>query len=301
MKTAVAFIVFKRPAVTCQVLAAIRTAQPPMLFVIADGPRAGKMEEADKCIQVRRVIEEGVDWPCEVVKIYADKNLGCARRVSSGLDEVFRRVEEAIILEDDCLPHPTFFPFCETLLERYRDDERVAQIAGCNFFPESFKAVTESYCFSRYPHCWGWATWRRAWRHYDHEMRSWKTAREAGWKLPVERPGECVVWAGCFDAVSRGALDSWAYRWTASLWACGALSITSAQNLVTNIGFGDDATHTTGGIWGNRALGSAHFPLLHPAAVSRNEAADALTGRLVFEPPSIFRRILRFCRRLLGL
>jgi len=299
MKTAVAFIVFKRPDVTRQVLAAIRAARPPILFVIADGPREGRTGEAEKCAEVRRVIEAGIDWPCEVVRIYAEENLGCARRVSSGLEEVFRRVEEAIILEDDCLPDPTFFPFCETLLDYYRTDERVAQIAGCNFFPESFKDVTGSYCFSRYPHCWGWATWRRAWRHYDHTMRSWKTEREAGWKLRVERASERLVWAACFDAVSREALDSWAYRWTAAMWARGAWSVTPAQNLVTNLGFDRDATHTVGGIWGNRKRAAMRFPLIHPAEMKRHEAADALVGRLVFEPPGIGLRLQRLIRRII--
>lgn len=298
MKTAVAFIVFKRPEMTRRVLAAIRAARPPKLFIIADGPRPGWAGEADQCAEVRRLVEAGVDWPCELIRIYSDDNLGCARRVSSGLDEVFRQVEAAIILEDDCLPDSTFFPFCEELLERYRDDERVAQIAGCNFFPEEFKGVPGSYCFSRYPHCWGWATWRRAWRHYDQTMQAWKTEREASWKLPVERPRERGVWAGCFDAVSRGALDSWAYRWTAALWARGLLSITPAQNLVTNLGFGREATHTTGGDWGNRPLQPARLPLVHPVAVSRHEAADALVGRLVFEPPSLWQRMRRLSRRV---
>ncbi|MCF3648737.1 hypothetical protein [Synoicihabitans lomoniglobus] len=298
MKTAVALIIFNRPEVTRRTLAAIREARPPVLLVIADGPRIGRDGEAEKCAEVRALVEAGVNWPCEVETNYADKNLGCARRVSSGLNWVFEQVEEAIILEDDCLPVPTFFSFCEELLERYRDDERVAQIAGCSFLPEG-EGFGESYFFSRYPHCWGWATWRRAWRHYDHGMQAWEGKREASWKIAPARSAERRLWADCFDATQNGEQDSWAYRWTSVIWSRGMWSANSAVNLVANLGFGGDATHTVTGRWGNLPTRDTVFPLIHPEEVAGNVEVDALIGRLVFEPSPFLLRLIAFARRII--
>ena len=151
--TPVAFIIFNRPDTTKRVFAEIAKARPPKLLVIADGPRADHPADVEKCAAVRAIID-GVDWDCEVLKNYSDVNLGCKRRVSSGLDWVFDTVEEAIILEDDCLPHPTFFRFCEEMLEKYRDDKRIAMISGDNL-QFGRKRTGYSYYFSRYPHIWG--------------------------------------------------------------------------------------------------------------------------------------------------
>jgi hypothetical protein len=143
--------------------------------VIADGYSGDDKHEMQKCIETRKIID-GVDWECDVRKNYSETNLGCARRVSSGLDWVFNQVEEAIILEDDCLPDPSFFRFCTDLLERYRSDNRIFSISAQNFYGQ---AVPEaSYYFSRYHHCWGWATWKRAWQHFDFEMKLWPEVRE---------------------------------------------------------------------------------------------------------------------------
>jgi hypothetical protein len=179
IKTPVAFLVFNCPDTTIRVFEEIRCARPPKLLVVADGPRADRPGEADKCQAVRAVIET-VDWPCEVLKNYSDVNLGCKIRVSSGLDWVFEQVEEAIILEGDCLPHPTFFRFCEELLETYRDDERIGMISGDNF-QFGRKRGDASYYFSRYNHIWGWASWRRAWQHYDRNMAIWPKFRDDHW------------------------------------------------------------------------------------------------------------------------
>ncbi|MEW6491011.1 MAG: glycosyltransferase family 2 protein, partial [Cyanobacteriota bacterium] len=164
MKTPVVFIIFNRPDTTQKVFEAIRQAHPPLLFVIADGPRPNKPGEDQKCAATRAIIDQ-VDWDCEVLTNYSEINLGCERRVSSGLNWVFDTVEEAIILEDDCLPHPTFFSFCEELLDYYRNDQRVMVITGQNV-QFGRKRTDYTYYFSRYNHCWGWASWRRAWRSY---------------------------------------------------------------------------------------------------------------------------------------
>src|SRR5687767_13684909 len=164
-RTPVALLVFNRPQATARVFEAVARARPPRLLVVADGPRADRPDDGELCHQTRAIIER-VDWPCEVMKDYSDTNLGCRKRVSSGLDWVFSNVADAIILEDDCLPEPSFFPFCEELLERYRDDERVAMIRAGNFL-EGRRVASTSYYFSRWFHIWGWATWARAWKHND--------------------------------------------------------------------------------------------------------------------------------------
>src|SRR6266480_8001684 len=181
LTTPVVFIIFNRPTPTAKVFAAIQAARPPKLFVIADGPRANVASDRDNCAAAR-VIVDLVDWPCEVAKRFANANLGLRRNVAEGLDWVFAQSERAIILEDDCLPDPSFFPFCEELLERYHDDATVGMICGTNLAPrETATNDAASYYFSRYCYIWGWATWRRAWRCYDREMTEWPSLGKNGW------------------------------------------------------------------------------------------------------------------------
>lgn len=299
LTTPVVFVIFNRPDCTRRSFAALRAARPTRLYVVADGPRRNREGEAAVCAEVRAIVEQGVDWPCEVINDYAAANLGCARRVSSGLDAVFARESEAIILEDDCVPDPSFFRFCAELLERYRDEPKIGQISGCTFQDRGQEAPA-SYYFSRYPHCWGWATWRRAWRHYDHAMTWWQESPgQAKLREWVPDPAERRVWADRLDATLRGQLDSWAYRWILVLWQRGCLSISPYRNLVLNIGFGDDATHT--GKQDARIAAAARsipFPLAHPASMAPDDEADEHTSRRVYRPPSLVVRIQRRVRRI---
>ena len=162
MNTPIVFIVFNRPELTRRVFASIREARPSKLLVVCDGPRSGRPDDREKVAAVRQVIANGVDWPCDVRREYSESNLGCRERVVSGLNWVFALVEEAIVLEDDCLPDASFFAFAEEMLARYRNDPRVLHIGGNNFTSDKYH-LSHSYAFSRYGHIWGWATWRRAW------------------------------------------------------------------------------------------------------------------------------------------
>lgn len=298
MKTpAVALFVFNRPRCVARVLDALRSVAPPRLFVIADGPRAAHATDPAACAETRRLVEAGVTWTCDVRWNVAAENLGCARRVSSGLDWVFSQVEKAIVLEDDCVPGERFIPFCAELLERYRDDTRVGVIAGSNF---QTRDVTDGhgYYFSRYPHCWGWATWRRAWAAYDHTMADWPEVRETAWlREQFESVREARYWGGIFDRVHAGEIDSWAYRWTYACWRRGFLTALPAVNLVTNIGFGTDATHTSDrrAVAASRA-GAQPWPLRHPAQLHRNAGADAHTFGQHFAP-TVWTRLTRKMRR----
>jgi len=172
MKTPVAFFIFNRPDTTEKVFQAIRQAQPPQLSIVADGPRPDRPEDVRDCAAARSIIEQ-VDWDCQVMKNYADVNLGCRRLIDSGLDWVFDTVDRAIVLEDDCLPHPCFFRYCEELLEKYQDDDRIATILGTIGLGR-WKPDSQGYHFSYWPSpVWGWASRSRAWRYYDHNIKAW--------------------------------------------------------------------------------------------------------------------------------
>ncbi|MEW5957810.1 MAG: glycosyltransferase family A protein [Chloroflexota bacterium] len=243
LQTPVAFLVFNRPDTTEQVFKAIAQTRPPQLLVVADGPRPNRPGEAEKCAAVRRIIER-VDWPCEVLTNYAETNLGCGRRVSSGLDWVFETVEEAIILEDDCLPHPTFFRFCQELLERFRDDERVMMITGTNYLLQL--DIPASYLFSRYFSVWGWATWRRAWQTYNFNMAGWeklKAQQQVKYFYPQAYMVKYV--SNMFDAVYNHQIDTWDVQWFYCCLFNNGLSAVPRVNLISNIGV--VGTHTSEG------------------------------------------------------
>ena len=277
MRAPVALIVFNRPDLTARVAKVVAKAAPPRLFVFADGPRADQPGDAEKCDATRAIIDQ-LDWPCEVVKRYSDVNLGCGRGPATGLDWVFEQTERAIILEDDCLTHPSFFHYCDELLERYGDDERIMQIAGSNF-QCGHKRGTASYFFSRFKICWGWATWRRAWRHMDMGVKLWPALRDTPWLADLVGDAQAAQhWAGKFESAHRagGQIDYWDYQWLFATLAHDGLCVMPNVNLVSNIGFGEEAKHTkwTGSRWAKLPLEEMPFPLQHPPNVSRDVLAD---------------------------
>lgn len=272
----VAFLVFNRPDTTQRVFDEIRRARPTKLLVVADGPRADRAGEVKKCEVVRKIIDT-VDWPCEVLRNYSEVNLGCKVRMSSGIDWVFEEVDEAIILEDDCLPHPSFFQFCRELLEFYRHDLRIAQISGCNF-QFGLRRNNDSYYFSKYNHIWGWASWRNRWKScYDVNMVHWPKIRDEGWLLDMLcSKAEVARWTEVFDSVYKGKIDTWDYQWIFACWLQGRLTALPNVNLISNIGFGAEATHTTvESKFTNIPSECMQFPLVHPIGVVINRIMDA--------------------------
>ena len=283
LKTPVAFIIFKRPDTTQKVFEAIRQAKPPKLLVVADGPRADRTGEAEKCAATRAIIDR-VDWNCKVIKNYSEINLGCGKRVSSGLDWVFDQVEEAIILEDDCVPHPTFFHFCEELLERYRYDDRIASISGQNVQFGS-RRTEYSYYFSRYPHIWGWASWRRAWQHYDFDMKLWPEIKARNLLRDILQDPEAEkCWSEIFQSIYERRIDTWDFQWTFVCWIHSRLSILPNANLVSNIGFGTESTNTDdeNSRYHNLATEAIKFPMKHPPFIIRNAQADKFTQKTLY-------------------
>lgn len=278
-------LVFNRPALTARVFERVRAARPRRLLVVADGPRAGRGEDVESVAQVRRIVTQ-VDWQCELLTDFAKENLGCRRRVSSGLDWAFDGCDEAIVLEDDCLPDPSFFRFCDELLARYRDDERVMMISGLNPVAP-WRADQQSYHFSYCGAIWGWASWARAWQHYDVEMRAWDD--------PAARDRVRDVFAdpllyepriAAYDRVRRGEVDTWDMQWSFARIVQSGLSVVPAVNLIRNIGVGGGATHTLGAHpMADLPTTAMNWPLRHPAYVAVDREYDrAFTRHL--KPPS---------------
>jgi hypothetical protein len=297
-------IVFNRPDLAARVFDAIRAARPRTLIAIADGPRSGHPADAGACAASRAVFE-GIDWPCELVRVFSETNLGCRERVGSGITEAFGHVERCIILEDDCVPHASFFPYCAELLERYAEDERITTISGSGFAPEAggFE-FQSSYYLTRFAHIWGWATWRRAWAHYDGRMARWPALRDSDWLGRwCPRFHDRLYWKLWFQMCYDGRVDTWDVPWTFSSWATqtGGLSICPARNLVSNIGFGAGATHTRVVTpFANLAAHEMEFPLRHPADVGHpDEAVDAWTQRACYtgSPRRRLKRLMRYARK----
>jgi len=283
LETPILFLVFNRPDTTQKVFDAIRQQKPKYLYVAADGARKHKLGEAEVCQQVRDIIK--VDWDCELKTLFRDKNLGCKMAVSSAITWFFEHVEQGIILEDDCLPDPSFFPFCEELLEKYKDDMRIGQISGNNFLhgiiDEKF-----SYDFCSYSHIWGWATWRRAWKNYDVDFPFWNEQKDKRSLLFCNRWDKFYFSSFIPDAIlNRNGVNTWDAQWQFTLRSQNQLSIYPVVNLVTNIGFDNpNSTHTHANSKKNPAASSSaiSFPLKHSQHVLQNKKLDSKTTKKMF-------------------
>jgi hypothetical protein len=276
--TPVALFIFNRPQLTARVYERLRAARPSRLLVVADGPRSSRPEDIRLCAAARK-IATSLDWPCELLTNFAEENLGARRRISSGLDWVFDLCPEAIILEDDCIPCPSFFSFCSSMLSYYRDDTRIMHITGNNF-QGGRRRGNGTYFFSRYAHTWGWASWRRAWRYYDVNLKAWPVAKQENWLASVmDDPREVKYWTRILDAAYGKLIEVWDYQWMFTCWSRSGLAIHPNENLVMNIGVGPDALHykqgsSTIGI-PTRELGEC----VHPIAMIPDREADLFTFR----------------------
>lgn len=261
----------------------VRLARPSKLLVVADGPRADRPGDKERCEQTREVIRAGVDWEADVQTNYAQTNVGLRTRVSSGITWAFTQVDRAIILEDDCVAHLDFFRYCAELLEYYKDDSRVGVVTGDNFQPPGFSRPS-SYFFSKYPHCWGWATWKRAWKCYDGEMSQWPQLKQDGWLRGLfHDPLHARYWEDIFDRVCAREINSWAYPWTFSCWSQSLLTAAPCVNLVSNIGTGADATHTEDECGAmHRPVFPMAMPLVHPKTVVLDYRADDYSQKNIF-------------------
>ena len=276
-KSAVLFIVFNRPAETAAVLEKIREAQPPRLYIGADGPRADRPGEQELCRQTRENALK-VDWDCEVKTLFKDNNVGCKIGEASAMQWFFENEEEGIILEDDTLPANSFFRFCDELLEKYRNDSRIRIISGANF-QHGKKWGDATYYFSNLIHGWGWAGWRRVWNEYDMELNQYDE-RDVKEKLSNIYSDPMIIdsWYNIFVGIKSGRIDTWDYQFGFSSFFNNGLCIIPNYNLVTNIGFGENATHTTDS---NNILSKVPLEeineIKHPLYIVPEKQADLFT------------------------
>jgi len=266
-KSPVLFIIFNRPETTKLVFEKIRAARPTRLYIAADGPRPNRDGEAALCAQTRDAVISHIDWPCEIKTLLRDQNLGCKNAVSSALDWFFAAEPEGIILEDDCVPSPDFFRFCDTLLEKYRDDPRIRHIAGVNL-QRGIRRGDASYYFSRITHIWGWASWRRVWKDYDKTLTTLdETKVAAALREAYAEPIIVEEWLAVINRLKAGKIDTWDYQLGIANLMSGGLCIIPNTNLVTNIGFGPGATHTHDSANKNAGIPARRLgPLTHPPA-----------------------------------
>jgi glycosyltransferase involved in cell wall biosynthesis len=273
-KTPIVIFIFNRPDCTQSVFSSIAAIQPERLFIVADGPRDGNIDDEQLCAAAR-LVTENISWPCDVSRKYSTKNIGCRNSIPAGLNWVFEQVEECIILEDDCLPQVSFFQYCEELLARYKNDSKVMTIGGHRSDgPNEFDG--DSYFFSKYPSIWGWATWKNKWLCYDLAMQKWDSLRGTSWLRDILKKEEAVAyWRRMFDKMQNG-FDTWDYALVYSSWLHNFISIRPKVNMIANIGFNDSATHTKSeeSVSAFQIAADLHFPLVHPLNIAVNESDD---------------------------
>lgn len=270
----VVFCVFKRLDTTQKVFEKIRDAKPQKLYIVADSAREHVAGEKEKVVQVRDYIEKNIDWECEVHKNYAQANMGCGVRISSGLKWVFETEEEAIILEDDCVPDPSFFQYCQEMLEHYRDDDRIAMISGSNPFSGRYSAKGD-YLFSKAPFIWGWATWRRTWQFYDYDLKSLPQNRKNPVFKSVFPLKAYWVYMAEFEALFRHAFDTWDYQFMYAVILHDKLNIIPMENHIFNIGFQEESTHTNKTPkWLRQEVCPVRFPIHYRTEVVWDKAFD---------------------------
>lgn len=275
LETPVLFLIFNRLDTTKQVFEAIRQAQPPRLYIAADGARADKPGEEEIVKSVRNYVVESIDWDCEVKTLFRDENLGCKKAVSGAITWFFKHEEMGIILEDDCLPSQSFFWFCEELLERYKDDKRIMIISGYNK-QQTWNEEKNGYFFSHFGGIWGWASWRRAWDCYDGDMKELQYCIDnnylkflLGEQLGRVRENQLI------DTLER-EVDSWAFPWGFARHINSGMACVPSKSLITNIGFGVNATHTKKHDGNYITRHEIEFPLKENAIMIPDKGYDTL-------------------------
>ena len=305
--TPVALIIFNRADTTRMVLDVLREIKVRDLFVIADGPRDDNQEDQALCMEARAVIDE-IDWPCKVNRHFHDKNLGCGHNPASGIDWVFSQVDECIILEDDCIPHLSFFPYCQEMLERYMNDTRIMMVSGNNHLLNKAQ-IPDSYFFSINTQTHGWATWKRAWEKYDFYMTDWPVVGTFEWLnnfLNHERYAKGwlkILTSTYYEANNNPKCSIWDFQWTYACWKNHALNIIPSVNLVSNAGYGENATHQMplDHPLANLPQNEMKFPLTHPVVILPNYDADLVLRETVYGLRPLYKRVYLKLLRMFGL
>lgn len=277
-KVPVLFIIFNRKDRAIESFNPIKRYQPSQLYIAADGPRKGKTEDQDLCTETRNAILAEIDWECEIHTLFRDENVGCGRGVSEAISWMFDTEEYGIINEDDCVACDDFFLFCEELLIRYRDDDRIAQING---FDLKYSGKTNNtYFFSSYPEIWGWATWKRAWKNIDFNMTGFPQIRKQIWhRFPfMEGLVHYILWNRLYRNIQKGeTIYAWGFQWSIYVFMQNKLCINPEANLIVNTGFGSGTNCNNPDTPFSRAgYGRIKFPLLHPSKIATDPKKEKL-------------------------
>ncbi len=269
--TPILLLIFNRPTAVEKVIQNLRAIKPKKIYVGADGPRHDKPDDRTKCTQTRDALKN-IDWPCEIVTLFRVQNMGCRNAVHEAINWFFEHEESGIILEDDCVPDSSFFYFSAELLEKYKDNQRVMHIAGDNPIEHITRSMTASYTYTTMPLVWGWATWRTSWRHMNISLDGLENFNFS--KLGLDSLSQKYL-VEKFWVTQKQENDSWAYAWYFSILQNNGICILPKVNLVRNIGFNEESTHTT---TSNkvRELKSKKisFPLIHPKEVKINHTLE---------------------------
>ena len=282
LNTPILFLIFNRPDTTRLVFEEIAKQQPSKLYIAADGPRTERVGEIELCHATRKIVDN-ITWPCEVKRLFREQNLGCKIAISGAINWFFDHEEEGIILEDDCLPNPDFFSYCEAMLDRYRTNDKVMHISGDNF-QDGIKHGANSYYFSSYAHIWGWATWKRAWNKYSIGLTLEESTSiiERKFKRYLERK----YWKMVAAKLQSGEFNTWDYQWAFTLWKYEGLAIIPNVNLISNIGFGESSTHLKDKNHKFSKMGTAPLgKLVFNDKLEINKKADIITTKKMFIPP----------------
>ena len=289
LKTAVLFLIFKRLDTTKKVFEEIKKAKPLRLYVAGDGPRENIKDEEEKVKMVRDYVLNNIDWKCEVKTLFRDKNLGCGKAISEAITWFFQNEEQGIILEDDCVPSQSFFWFCEELLEKYKNEKRIGMICGGNF-QDGVKRGDADYYFSIYNHIWGWASWQDRWGKYDFELKTFNNVEFI--KEVFKTKKEIKYWIYIFKKMKNREINSWAYQWTLVNFKNKWLTIIPNVNLISNIGFSEDATHTIGKSELENIPREELIIKKHPVEIKQDIEADRYVSKKVFNIKSFPERVI---------
>jgi hypothetical protein len=304
LKTPVLLVAHRRPRETSRVVEAVLGARPERVFVATDGPRPDVSTDAADCARVQEILRTA-SWPGDVEYLAQEENLGSRRMVPAAVEWALTQAERLIILEDDCLPHRTFFRFCDELLERYRTEPRVMMVAGTN--PAPWRRGP-SYRFSAYGTIWGWATWASAWQDFwrareliNDQAVDLQALAQQVWRDPAEQG----FWPGMYQRLRAGQSVGWDYEWTLARLLRNGLAAMPRRNLVTNIGFGSTATNTFSGYAhpiGRVRRRRMRFPMVEPNHLEPDPRLDAVlrAGHLEVPVPGLRGRVRHFLARVRG-
>lgn len=281
-KAPVLFVVFNRPEKTRRVLQAIAAYAPEVIYISSDGPRENNVGDKENCANVQKLVNEGIDWPCRKEVLIHARNKGCKAAVSEAITWFFKHEPYGIILEDDCIPDVSFFDYAADLLRKYESDKRIFSVSGSNFGYES--GTPCSYSCSKYMNMWGWATWRRTANQIDYDLLEWKVKSKFSKKIFLIRHlalkhkdfdwGWLLYWEDKLDQIVTAKTDTWDFQWFYAQFKSATVTLYPAINLIQNIGFDAEATHTINNNYYPTQAASMLLPLVHPERIIADKIFD---------------------------